>query len=594
MYLDVAHKRIIVGTDSVAIGQSTYSIGMDDGHNAPLEISVAHPLELPGIVATSESTLPEARNGPLKISDGVWIVLKSRKDGGSILFFDKSLVMTSETPPSPNGYAIKPLGELALNQTPTACAVSHDRKMVVVGFNTGRIDGYRLDKSLTGAPELSQIFSIQGYREAVAAVAFGADDREIHSISDGLMYRVWLWKLTPDLSILPGHTNTIRHIAFSPDGSLIASGGYDGHVHIFNLRTQQLVVDLTAYKPSDNFGMLEFFPDGRHLITGGSDSYVRIWDTDSTELRAATKRAHSPISSFLENAIDLVRSSPAPEELDTPVSVFKIGHTARGDLSPDGTVLYVTNGFPFAGLISGTASLEQWDLRDLARPRRIASFDSTPGIYMPYNIRLLPSQHLLFSVNSTIYGGGDAHAACQIYDTSTTPPTPGAILDDGDVDHRDLDLSQDGSVLALSTWQGTVSLWDWQKKRRLAVLDVSPGHSSVSVVSSVRFHPKWSILATACHDSRVNLFSTESYRKLATIDVDPERKLAFGAHGPLKEAAFSPDGNVLAIGAGNDLWLVDLSYYDEQIRELAKERDDLATHPNTSKAALSTSDAASN
>lgn len=262
-----------------------YAIGMDDGHIVPLEISVAHPLELPGIVVTSESTLPGARTGPLKISDGIWMMLKSRNDGGSILLFDKPVKISLTGILGPDGNVIKPFGELALNQTPTACAISHDKKMVVVGFNTGRIDGYRVDKSLTGVPELSQIFSIQGYREAVAAVAFGADDREIHSISDGLMYRVWLWKPTPDLTILPGHTNTIRHIAFSPDGSLVASGGYDGHVHIFNLRTQQLVVDLTAYKPTDNFGMLEFFPDGRHLITGGSDSYVRIWDVDSTELR---------------------------------------------------------------------------------------------------------------------------------------------------------------------------------------------------------------------------------------------------------------------------------------------------------------------
>src|SRR5262249_21564023 len=156
--------------------------------------------------------------------------------------------------------------------------------------------------------------------------------------------------------------------------------------------------------------------------------------------------------------------------------------------------------------------------------------------------RYLEDQRRLFTVNSTVHGGGDEHRACQIYDASASPPTPGPILDDGPVDHRDLDISPDGSLLALSTWQGTVSLWDWRQQKRLAVLEVNPGRTSASIVSSVRFHPRLPLLATACHDSRVNLYSTQTYRKLATIDVDPERKLAYGAQGPLKEAAFSPDG----------------------------------------------------
>ena len=179
----------------------------------------------------------------------------------------------------------------------------------------------------------------------------------------------------------------------------------------------------------------------------------------------------------------------------------------------------------------------------------------------------------LLIVNSTVDNGGDVHQACQIFDTSTTPPTPGPILDDGDFDHRDLDVSPDGSLLALSTWEGTVSLWDWQREKRLATLTVNPGRSESSIVSSVRFHPTLPILVTACHDARVTLFSTETDRKLATLDTDAERQRTFGPHGPLKEAVFSPDGKTLAIGAANDLWLVDLSFFDVQIQDLIHERD---------------------
>ena len=554
-YLDLENHRVVV-----VVATKQFAIDLATGQRAPLELSAAHPLNIPGIVVDSVSKLNQARAGPLKLSADLTVSLGIKLDGGGqILLADGA----------------QPTNTVTVTQEPSACAISHDGKMVAVGFATGRINGYSLDTTLTGSLALTPIFSIRGYREAVASIAFSQDDQQIHAISDGMMYRVWLWNATPDVTQLHAHSNTIRHIAFSPDSTLVATAAYDGRVKIFDTRSHLLVKEIAAHVPkTPNFGTLCFFPDGKHLLTSGSDSVNRIWDLSSLAgSNEPEKIARRTNSGWFNRWIGLTIGEPVVK-VDAPLSEFFVGHTSRGQISPDGSTVYTTNGFAWEDRVS--PKLEQWDVHDLRHPHKVADFDSTPGIYAGYNLRYLPDQHRLIAVNSIVGGGGDVHKACQVYDTTTTPPTPLAIIDDGDVDHRDLDVSPDGSLLALSTWQGTVSLWDWQQKRRLTTLQVNPGRSSTSIVSSVRFHPTLPLLAAACHDSRVNLFSSQTYRQLATIDVDPERQLAYGAHGPLKEAVFSPDGKILAIGAGNDLWLVDLSFFKHQIQQLAQERESLA------------------
>ncbi|HEU4354033.1 MAG TPA: BTAD domain-containing putative transcriptional regulator [Actinomycetota bacterium] len=65
-------------------------------------------------------------------------------------------------------------------------------------------------------------------------------------------------------------------IAFSPDGRLLASGGWDGIAHVWDVRTGKLVREL-------NLGLagafsLDFSPDGRILAVGGWSPVASLWD----------------------------------------------------------------------------------------------------------------------------------------------------------------------------------------------------------------------------------------------------------------------------------------------------------------------------
>lgn len=80
---------------------------------------------------------------------------------------------------------------------------------------------------------------------------------------------------------LTGHDKSIRSMAFSPDSSVIATGGQDGVVKLWQLPTGlPLLVDLKAH--SNSVVGLAFSPDGKLLATGGGfDAEVKVWNARS-------------------------------------------------------------------------------------------------------------------------------------------------------------------------------------------------------------------------------------------------------------------------------------------------------------------------
>ena len=86
------------------------------------------------------------------------------------------------------------------------------------------------------------------------------------------------------------------------------------------------------------------------------------------------------------------------------------------------------------------------------------------------------------------------------------------------------------------------TIWDWKNQRLLHRLEAKPGRAHSNIISSVRFHPTQSVVATACHDNHLMFWSTDTGRPLADINVDEQNTLGYGTLGILKDIAFSPDG----------------------------------------------------
>ncbi len=71
-----------------------------------------------------------------------------------------------------------------------------------------------------------------------------------------------------------GHTATINHVAFSPDGKFLASASSDHTIQIWEIRSGKIVLKIDA---SESVYAVAFSPDGK-LIAGGTSEKVKLWD----------------------------------------------------------------------------------------------------------------------------------------------------------------------------------------------------------------------------------------------------------------------------------------------------------------------------
>jgi len=112
-------------------------------------------------------------------------------------------------------------------------------------------------------------------------VAFRPDGRWLAACSnpdDGTPSEVRVFDATTGRRIftLGNHTSKVVAVAFSPDGTRIATGSFDLTVKLWETETGQEVCTLRGHKA----GVLSvaFSPDGRRIATSSMDFTVKIWD----------------------------------------------------------------------------------------------------------------------------------------------------------------------------------------------------------------------------------------------------------------------------------------------------------------------------
>jgi WD40 repeat protein len=117
------------------------------------------------------------------------------------------------------------------------------------------------------------------------AVACGQDDDpgeiRLYSVDDGII-----------LATLKGHEKAINCLAFTPDGSVLVSGGSDNKCVVWNTASRKATGELTG--PTDLIVGLSISPDGKQVATSSYDKTIIFWDLGSRN-KIATLEGHKEI-----------------------------------------------------------------------------------------------------------------------------------------------------------------------------------------------------------------------------------------------------------------------------------------------------------
>ncbi len=308
----------------------------------------------------------------------------------------------------------------------------------------------------------AELRQFTGHGDEVFQIAFSPDGTALASASKDGTARIWDAATGQQRHVLRGHEDEVTCVAFSPDGSLLATGSEDRQVILWNVAGGERIAALADHQ--DHVLAVAFSPDGKHLASGGRDRCVRLWDLQSRREERV-----------LDDALDVVRSVR---------------------FSPDGKLLAACD----EGGSVHRWNTERWQpLPPLAKANgHLFAIDFSPD-----------SQRL-------VAAGQDYRLYC--WDLEHDRVATYSSLESHDNWIRDARISSDGTKAATCNHYGLVRLWDLTKPATAddALVAAFPAHGSRAW--SIAWSPDSQRLATAGADGTIRLWDAARHFEASPLE----------------------------------------------------------------------------
>jgi WD40 repeat protein len=155
----------------------------------------------------------------------------------------------------------------------SAVAISSDgTRLAAAGIETVRLWDAR-----TG----QQLLECKGHVKRVMGVAFSPDGTRLATGSLDATARLWDVQTGKQLREYKGHAGFVMVVAFSPDGTRLATAG-DMTARVWDVRTGQQLIVCKGH--SDGVSGVAFSPDGTRLATASQDGTAGLWDVQTGQL----------------------------------------------------------------------------------------------------------------------------------------------------------------------------------------------------------------------------------------------------------------------------------------------------------------------
>jgi len=80
--------------------------------------------------------------------------------------------------------------------------------------------------------------------------------------------------------VLKAHMEGVRTVAFSPDGTLLATDSQEGFVRIWEMGSWNCVYTMRGH--DNRVRTLAFSPDGARLVSGSDDGTMKLWEIETS------------------------------------------------------------------------------------------------------------------------------------------------------------------------------------------------------------------------------------------------------------------------------------------------------------------------
>ncbi|KAK4166938.1 WD40-repeat-containing domain protein [Cladorrhinum sp. PSN259] len=132
-----------------------------------------------------------------------------------------------------------------------------------------------LSKPVVESNWSSCVQTLEGHGDSVRSVAYSPDGNSLASSADDRSIRIWDLTTGHCKHTLHGHAYAVKSAVFSPDGSLLASASNDGIVKIWSAADGKCIKTLRGH--TDWVRSVSFSSNGSLLASGSHDRTVKIW-----------------------------------------------------------------------------------------------------------------------------------------------------------------------------------------------------------------------------------------------------------------------------------------------------------------------------